>query len=194
MFFMVSAVSKDVEIQKQLTAVHVDEWLREDVFRFKWWILLGLILVFIIVWWIMLDKSRLLEICLYAALAIIVLMAINEYGEELTLWDYPVDIIAIFPPLSSINLISLPLIYSLVYQYFKTWKRFIWAAVITSAVICFIFEPILSWGGFFELLHWRYFLNFPLYAVTFICIRAVVILIYSIKENNTPTKRSGDTL
>lgn len=182
MFSTVIDIPPDVGIQKQLTNMHVKEWLREDVFQFRWWLLIGLIVIFVVVWWIMIDKSRLLEICLFAALATIVVMGINEYGEELILWDYPTDVIAIFPPLSSINLIMIPLIYSLIYQYFKEKKSFIYASVATSAVICFVLEPIFSWVGLYQQLKWQYYYSFILYILVAICIKPVVIKIYSVKE------------
>jgi hypothetical protein len=182
MFSVLSDIPKDVKIQRQLTTIHVNEWWQDDIFHFRWWFLLALIIVLLLVWWMMLDKSRLHEICLYAVLAAIIFMGLNEYGEELTLWDYPTDIIAIFPPLSSINVISLPLIYSIVYQHFKINKKFILATVITSAIICFIFEPILSWGGFYQLLKWQYYFSFLIYVVISISIRAITIKINAITE------------
>lgn len=184
MFSTVSDVPKDVEIQRQLTSIHIDEWLRDDVFHLRWWLLLSLLLIFLLVWWKAADKSRLYNVCLFAALAAIVSMGINEYGEELTLWDYPTDIIPIFPPLTSINLISLPLIYSIVYQYFKTTKSFIWATLIVTAIICFIIEPILAWMGLYQLIKWRYYYSFPIYSVMAICIRAIVNKINDINEKN----------
>ena len=125
MFAIISSIPKDIEIQKQLTALHVNEWLKDDVLRLRWWLLIGLITAFLLIWWLLLDKRRTTEICLFVVLATIIVMGINEYGDELTLWDYQTDIIAIFPPLSSINLISLPLIYSIIYQHFKSSKSFI---------------------------------------------------------------------
>jgi hypothetical protein len=193
MFAAVSNIPKDVEIQRDLTEIHFKEWLLNDVFQYKWWLLLGLIIVLLFIWWIMLDKSRLHDICLYAVLAAIIFMGLNEYGEELTLWDYPTDIISVFPPLSSINLIVIPLIYSIIYQYFKSSKNFILAAIITSAVICLIFEPIFSWIGFYQLLKWKYYYSFPIYAVISICIRAIVIRInkYTIKCKSMQSKSSS---
>lgn len=182
MFFAVSEIPKSVEIQQELTSIHIEEWIKQDVFLFRWWFLLGLIFVSLLVWWKLLDKSRLHETFLYAVLATIIVLGIVEYGEELTLWDYPTDIIPIFPPLTSINLISLPLIYSLTYQYFMTKKSFAWATVIITAVICFIIEPILVWGGFYELLHWEYYYSFPIYVSLAILVRVVVMKIYNITE------------
>ena len=111
-------------------------------------------------------------------------MGINEYGEELTLWDYPTDVIPIFPPLSSINLISLPLIYSIVFQYFKTRRSFIWAALTVTALICFIIEPILAGVDFYQLLQWKYIFSFPIYAAAAVGIRETILKITAIDEKN----------
>lgn len=188
MFFQVSEIPKSVEIQRYLTSIHIDNWLKHDVFLLRWWCLIGLILVTLLVWWNLLDKSRLTEIFLYAVLATIIVLGIVEYGEELTLWDYPTDIIPIFPPLTSINLIGLPLIYSLTYQYFITKKSFIWATVIITSVICFIIEPILVWGGFYQLIHWKYYFSFPIYILLAMLIRVLVIKINNINEKYRDTK------
>ena len=160
--------------------MHIREWLQNDVFHARWWILIALIILISVIWWIMVDKARLFEISLFAVLAIILTIGIHEYGEELTLWEYPIDIIAIFPPLTSINLISLPLIYSIVYQHCKNLRSFIWAVLITSAILCFICEPLLSWGGFYLQIHWEYYFSFPVYSGMAIGVRFIIKKAYSI--------------
>lgn len=175
-------IPKSVEIQKQLTQIHINLWKQQVVFHPKWWLLILLLLLLVIVWWRVTDKSRLKEICLFLGLMIIISLGINEYGEELTLWEYPIDIIPVFPPVSSINLMALPLIYSIVHQYFKTWKYFTIAALIASMFICFILEPVLSRLGFYRLLRWEYYLGIPLYFTASVCVRAAVIKIKKIER------------
>lgn len=182
MFLTAKVIPPDVEIQKQLTSLHIDAWLRDDVFKFRWWLLLFLLALSLYIWWRIADKKRLPEIILYVALAAIVIMAKVEYGEELTLWDYPTDIIPLFPPLTSLDLISLPLIYSLIHQFFRKTKSFIWAVLIATAIICFIIEPLMAWGKLYELLNWKYYLNYPLYAGLAIGVRAAVNKICAITE------------
>jgi hypothetical protein len=171
-----------VEIQEQLTSIHIDEWMKEDVFQLKWWLLIGFILVFLFVWWKAADKSKFRDVCMFVALVTIVTLGINEYGEELTLWDYPIDVIAIFPPLSSINLVSLPLIYSIVYQYFRTRRSFIWAVSAITAIICLIIEPLWEQAGLYQLLKWRHFYSIPIYVAMAIVIREAVNKITDINE------------
>lgn len=179
-----SEIPKSVEYQKHLTSMHIDAWKRNDVFTIEWWILILLIIVSLIVWWLLVDKARLKEACVFASLALIIVLAVNEYGQELVLWDYPVDIIPIFPPLTSANLLILPLAYSIAYQHFKTTKRFIWVALITTAVICFIIEPLMSWGGLYQLIHWQYYFNYPVYVLIAILARFFTIGIYRITQKS----------
>ncbi len=175
-----SQIPQSVEDQQHLTSIHVDEWINNDVFRLRWWILLGLLVASLIIWWLLLDKSRLKETCLYTALGYIFALAINEYGEELILWDYPTDIIAIFPPLSSINLLMLPLVYSLTYQYFTEKRRFVWAVLIVTAVMCFVLEPLFSWGNLYQLINWKYYFSYPLFILMALLVRALTVKIFII--------------
>ena len=183
-----SQMPESVEIQKHLSSIHIDEWKKYDFLHARWWILIGLLLIAILIWWILLDKSRIKEVCLYAFLALIVMLTLREYGEELILWDYPTDVIPIFPPLSSINLLILPLSYSLIYQYYGTKRRFIWAALFITAIKCFIIEPIFVWGNLYELLNWQHYYNFPLFFAAALFIRYLTIKIYKI-ENKSVIRR-----
>ncbi|WP_326974887.1 CBO0543 family protein [Caproicibacter sp. BJN0012] len=178
----ISDIPRDVGIQKQLTDMHVKEWFESDVFHFRWWLLIFLVIAMLLIWWRLLDKSRIFEISLFAILSAIVFMGVHEYGEELVLWEYPTDLIPIFPPLSSFNLVGLPFAYSLVYQRFGRRKSFLCAAVITTAFICFLIEPLLSWGGFYCLLHWNYFFSAVIYFTVTVIVRAVIKRIYAIAK------------
>jgi hypothetical protein len=182
MFFAISKIPKDVVIQKYLTSLHIDDWVKKDVFTIRWWIMLGLLFIALLVWLKLLHKATLHEICLYTVIAFIFVLGIDEYGDELTLWDYPIDVNPIFRPLTSLNLMILPLIYSLVYQYFRTRKSFALATIIITSIICFIIEPLLALGGFYQLLHWKYYFNFPIYVGMAILVKALVIKINSITE------------
>lgn len=177
---MDSSMSVVAELQCRLTAIRIDQWLREDVFHFRWWFLLGLFGFSLFLWWRLVDKKRLPEIVLFMGLTTIITLVLDECGEELCLWEYPTDIFPIFPPLTAVNLASLPMIYSLVYQYFGTWKSFLRATVIMATIFCFVFEPALVWGDFYQLLKWRYYYGFPIYVAMGIFIRWLVVTLYTI--------------
>ncbi len=156
---------EDIEIQKQLTEIHIENWRNNVLYHPKWFMLILLILALFFIWWKAADKQRLKDMSLYGGIIYILMLGIVEYGEELILWEYPVDVIPVFPPLSAINLICLSVLYSLSYQYCKSIKEFLWASIIISGFMCFILEPLLSWAGFYHLIKWRYYYSFPLYVL-----------------------------
>ncbi|WP_371381184.1 CBO0543 family protein [Sporomusa aerivorans] len=177
-----STAAAAVELQRLLTTLRVEQWLQDEVFHFKWWLMLGLFVFSIFTWCKLVDKIRLPEIMLHSGLTTIITLVLDEFGEELVLWDYPIDVIPIFPPLTAVDLASLPVIYSLIYQYCPTWKSFLYATILMAAVFCFVLEPILVWGGFYQLLKWKYYYGFPVYIIMALFIRWLVIKIYTIAE------------
>jgi hypothetical protein len=187
MFFDIE-VSTAVELQKLLTYLRINEWLQEDLFHFRWFFLIGVFAFSALFWCKLVDKSRLPEVTLHAGLTAIITLILDEMGEELTLWEYPADIIAIFPPLSAVDLASLPMIYSLIYQYCKTWKTFLWATLLMATVFCFILEPLLVWSDFYLLLKWKYYYGFPIYITMAIFIRWMVLKIYTIARKSKEKK------
>ena len=106
MLFANSGMSQDVPIQQWITAVRIEQWLQEDIFQIRWWILISFFVFSVIVWWKLVDKTRLPEIMLFAGITMIASLILDEFGEELTMWDYPTDIFPLFPPLTDVNIAS----------------------------------------------------------------------------------------
>lgn len=179
MLFAATGMSADVPIQRLLTEIRIGQWLQDDLFHFHWWLLLSLFVFSIVVWWRLVDKARLPEISLFAGFTVIATLVLDELGEELALWDYPIDILPIFPPLTAVDLATLPIVYSLVYQYCGTWRSFCRAMTLVAAVFAFVCEPLLVWGDFYQLLKWQYYYGVPIYIVLAILIRWTVIKIYA---------------
>lgn len=183
-----SAMPQSVDLQRQLTTDHIDRWLAEDFLTLRWWLLIVFYVVAAAVWWKLLDKRRLKETILFSALAYIIVLGINEYGQELILWDYPTDLIPFFPPLSSVNLLLLPPLYSLIYQRFPSSKKYFLAALAGTAVICFVLEPLLAWGGFFKLLNWQYWQSLPIYIAMALLVRWMVVITLKITAKTRTVK------
>lgn len=183
MLFSVTGLAAEIEIQNMLTSVHIDKWLQHDVFHFKWWFLLGIFTLSIVLWWRILNKTRIPEVLLYTVLITLVMMGIDECGEELILWVYPIYLFPVFPVITAINLLFVSLSLSLAYQFFPTWKSFSCAAFIVAGLLAFIIDPILVWADFYRLLNWSYGYSFLLYLTAALLIKGAVVLIYSIAEN-----------
>jgi hypothetical protein len=169
-----------IELQLELSRTRIDMWLRNSAFRWRWWALLLLFLVIVFLWWKLVDKRRLGENILYTALIVLVVLILVELGEELSLWDYPVDVIPLFPPISAIDLVCLPFVYSMVYQMFRTWKGFTLASLAMAVIFCFVCEPIFVFLGIYQTITWKYYYGLPIYFTMAILTKAAVGLLYRI--------------
>lgn len=183
-----SGVPQSVDLQTQLTADHIGIWLAEDFLKLRWWVLIILYIVCTVVWWKLLDKRRLKEILVFTALAYIAVLAVNEYGQELILWDYPTGVLPVFPPFSSANLLLLPTIYSLIYQRFSSSRPYFVAESAATVLFCVVLEPLLAWGGFFELLNWKYWLSVPVYVIMALLVRMFTVKVLKITAKSRQAK------
>lgn len=187
---MAAEITKDVDIQRLLTSIRIEYWSEEVVFSFRWWLLMALILLSLIVWYRSLNKSSLHEATLFAGLASIVTLALYEYGLELTLLDFNYNVIPIFPPLSSLEFLLFPLIFSYVFQHFNSKKRYIKASLAASAILSFVINPLLSWGEYYILLHWSYFYDFVVLFLLALLLRMLANKIISV-QNKYKIQKQG---
>ena len=179
-------MSNAIDLQLQLTITRFTQWLKDDVLHLKWLILLLIFVMAVYLWWKIIDKTRLHEIILFAAIASMMILVMDEVGEELTLWDYPVDIFPLFPPISAIDLSALPFLYAAIYQYFSQWKGYIIASIIMSLSSCFVFEPIFVWTGIYQMITWKSYYGLPLYFAIGIISRLILTFIKSVSRKRNP--------
>lgn len=191
---MTVVLSKATEIQLQLTDKRFDEWLLDDVFHLRWWALTLLFAIDVYLWWKVVDKSRLSEIILFAAITSVMILALDELGEELTLWDYPTDFFPLFPPVASVDLAALPFLYALIYQIFGKWKGYIIVSIIMSAFSCFVFEPIFLWLGMYQTITWKTYYGLPLYFAIAIIAKAALGMIKAINKKSRANLLTDDNL
>jgi len=112
-------------VLKHLTYARIDKWLDTEVNTLGWWFLIALAAVSLIIWLKLMDKRRLLELAFYGFTIMTIVIWLDQVGYELGIWYYPIDIIPVFPPATSIDYVALPVMYALVYQYCNSWKKFI---------------------------------------------------------------------
>lgn len=174
----------DAAVQWELTSIRFEEWAKNDVLGFKWWLLLMVFILSVFVWWKTVDKSRLNELVLYAAIVSVMILVLDELGEELALWDYPTEIFPLFPPIAAIDLASLPFVYSLIYQHFKKWKSFTIVSIVMSVISCFVLEPLFVLSGIYQMLTWKGYYGLPLYFAIAMVAKAALTKIYSIESTH----------
>lgn len=141
-------------------------WLDHNAFSSVWWIMLISFIAIWVIWWKIVNKSRLFEIITYGVMISFTATIVDELGVALVLWSYPITLVPLFLPLVFVNLGALPIIFMLVYQYFDTWKLFTGAILITSFILAFALEPLTSLLGIYEINNWKYIYSVPIYFVT----------------------------
>jgi hypothetical protein len=175
------------EVVKQreiLLKVNYQYWYLYNLFSFGWWFLLAVILVSYIIWWVLVDKRRIIEVLTFGLSINAISSLLDLLGTQFMLWGYPNMLMPTAPPLVEINYGVLPVAYSLLYQFYPTWKSFIIAITIMALVFSFVFEPILVWMKIYEMHHWTYIYSFPIYLVLGIIVKCIVDKAIRIKREN----------
>lgn len=175
-------------LERELSEMRGAYYYHHDLFSMQWWLLFALTIVSWMVWWKLVDKSRMKEILLYGATLTIVIVFLDDIGSELGLWSYPYQFIRLIPRLNSIDFSVLPVFHMLLYQYFRSWKAFIAANVIMAFLFAFIAEPIFVWLDIYDTDHWKYIYSVPLYIAKAVFVRW---LLEALVKKNTPASVSG---
>lgn len=151
-------------IEFQLTHMRIDEWLHHDLFAWQWWLMLAVLIIPWFFWWKKVDRTRLMEIILLGMMVFIISSYLDAVLSELGLWVYHYWIIPLWPRLIAADWSVLPLTYMFIYQkYGSSWRVFITAMTITSALYSFVGESFLIWIGVYELHGWQHYYSFPIY-------------------------------
>lgn len=160
--------------KKHLSQLNWEYWRHENLFTFNWWLLVILTIVCFVVWWIMVDKSRLSIIMLYGRFVSGICLFGDLMGSQHMLWSYSTTVFPLVDPIVVTDAVMLPCIYSLVYQKFTTWGRFFIALIIMSTGFSFVFESVMVWMKIYVPHHWRHVYSFPIYIVIGLLVKWLV--------------------
>lgn len=158
-----------VELTQRLKDLRFEYWLDETLFTFSWWVLVLSTIGVLIVWLILLDKRRIVEIMAYGLMVTITGITLDVLGVSLLLWQYPHPLLPL-PIIVSVHIIQMPMIHMIVYQYFVKWKAFLISSTILGFIFAFILEPLLVWLQLYEPYRWAYiYIQFHLILSSGLC-------------------------
>lgn len=163
-----------VKAREELSKINYTYWLDQNLFSFGWWFIVVGIVISAIIWWKFVDKKRIFEVLTFYLLINAIASMVDILGTQFMLWGYPNMILPLVPPLMFVNYVTLPFIYSLIYQYCPKWKTFLWGMVIMAVVLSFIGEPLLVWLKIYDMHNWKHVYSFPIYILLGICVKAIV--------------------
>jgi hypothetical protein len=105
------------EAREKFSDLAYQHWLHDDLFTWKWYLLLLLAIIPWIIWWFLVDKKRLPEIVLYGSLIMIPTYVLDNIGTDLMWWEYPDKLFQMIPPLVPADLTLVPCSMMLIFQW-----------------------------------------------------------------------------
>lgn len=158
-------------------------WITEELFSFPWWFSVFFLIVSYVIWWKLLDKSRLIELLLFGSLVAVMSIIIDTVADNLTLWQYKVKIFPFTPGFFPYHLSIAPLILMLVYQYTNNWRRYIIGTVFAGVIYCFVMIPIFVAIGEAQLYKWNHGYTFITFTARAMIGRWIVMLCKHIQSS-----------
>lgn len=155
-------------IEKTVRSTHEAEysqWLHHDLFSSHWWAILLISLLFLAVFSILIDRQRFLFILLVFFISFFVIGSLDEIGKFFGLWAYPHQFLVFTHRFNTVDFAILPVMVTLIYQYFSKWTYYLYAHTIHSAIVAFIGIPLFIKFHLYQMIHWNMFYGFlTLYA------------------------------
>lgn len=146
--------------QTQLNQKELEYWLNHDVFSANWWFIVFINFLFLVLLLILIDRQRILIISLTFIVSFTLIGLINESGKYFGLWSYPHQFLPFVESFNAVDFMTIPVIFTLIYQTFSKWKYYLIAILVMSLIIGFIFIPVFVHFNFYKLHNWNYFYSF----------------------------------
>jgi hypothetical protein len=146
--------------RESLKDVSTRHWLHDDLFTWKWWLLLAATILPWLIWLKFRDKNRTFEILSYGLVWATFASLLDVIGGDMILWGYPDKLLPMVPPLFPADITVIPVSFMFIYQFAKTLKFYMVFSLLLSACFAFIIEPLFIKGGMFALHNWTHTYSF----------------------------------
>jgi hypothetical protein len=152
----------------------INHWINNELFSWNWWVLVGFIAIPLILWIILVDRKRILELLLVWTLVIIPTSYLDAIGIDLKFWIYPVQFLPITPRAIPFDIFMVGISFMLLYQFFSKWKSYIIALLIMALTFAFIGEPLSHLLNLVYYIKWKYYYSFLYYIVLGLSVKSIV--------------------
>ncbi|MCZ8522518.1 MULTISPECIES: CBO0543 family protein [Paenibacillus] len=166
--------AKGRELVALLAQNHIEKWLHYGVNTFRWWLLVGLLMVPWLIWVKFADRRWLPESMLAGAMVIIITLLFDWTGYYLNFWDYPVELLPAVPGGLAFDLSVLPVPYMLMYLYLPSWRSYLLGLLFMTVVYAFIGEPLAIGLDLVSYIEWKNVYSVGYYVVTGVFTKAAV--------------------
>lgn len=172
-----------LDAHKYYTQLRYEYWITYEAYTPIWWFLLIAWITPWIIWWLLVDRRRLVEISFYGLVVMFITTTLNAIGSVQNLWTYTIKLIPFTPHLEPIDWSILPITYMLIFQYYPSWKQFLAAQTVIAILYSFIGEPFTIYLlGAYLPLDWSYLYSLPIYIVLASVPRAITELLFRLER------------
>ncbi|MGE5415556.1 MAG: CBO0543 family protein [Acidobacteriota bacterium] len=170
-------LNKLIDLKIDVRSLTIEHWLHHELFSLIWWVWLASSIAALVVLWIYVDRKRILEICVFGLIINVFSNFLDIGGSEYALWAYPIQLLPNTTVMYPVDYFLLPALKMLIYQRYNTWKSFLVASAVASAILSFVMEPLVVWAGGYVLVKWEYAYSFPIYIAVAVLAKALTHLI-----------------
>ncbi len=171
------------QLRVDLWNISYTQWKTTVLFSPHWWALVVLIAISYIVWWKLVDKSRLSQMLLFGSFIAAGRIVMDIIGSNTVLWSYDIREVPFTPSPFLHDFTITPLALMLVYQYCHSWKKFLAWTSIATGCITFVFFPLLIVFDYLKYYHWNHIYSFILIILIAALSRAVILGVLQLEQS-----------
>ncbi|PLS04296.1 CBO0543 family protein [Neobacillus cucumis] len=146
--------------REALRDISIQHWLHDDLFTWRWWLLLIAATIPWLIWLKLRDKKRSFELLSYGLIWAVLASIADVIGADLMLWGYPDKLLPMVPPLLPADITVIPVSFMFIYQYSKDFKTYLIYSLLLSAFFGYILEHLFEKWEMFTLDKWTHTYSF----------------------------------
>ncbi|WP_186579443.1 CBO0543 family protein [Aquibacillus kalidii] len=170
------------QLREQTKHLNEERWLDYSLFTWNWWLLCFFLFISIIIWILLVDRKRMIEILLFGMIITFITIYMDSIGKELGFWVYPIELSPFGHRAIAFDAGMVAVAFMLIYQYFDRWKSFIIALIGMALIFAFIGEPFAHWAELVLYIKWKYIYSFIYYILVGILVRWILIKLLKVSN------------
>ncbi|NHN31747.1 CBO0543 family protein [Paenibacillus agricola] len=162
------------QLNQRANTMEMEWWLTHDLFSLQWWIIVIVNLAFIGLLLFFIDRNRTMTILLAFLVGFSLVGFVDQTGKFFRFWSYPHQFLPFSENFNAVDFFAIPIMFTLIYQRFGTWRAYLIAAVVFSLLSSYIGEPIFVFLDIYKLDNWTYTKSFFALCVMSVFLKAMV--------------------
>ncbi|MTV50917.1 hypothetical protein GJ688_18530 [Heliobacillus mobilis] len=159
------------------------KWFTEELLSWQWWGIIGFLTFSYILCFTLMNKKRLTETILFGSLVSVFAVVMDVILSNMNAFLYNVNLVPMIPSIFIYDITALPMYFMLIFQHATLWKKYSIWITLASAIMGFIFTPLMVKLGYLQFIWWNYFLAFLVIAFIGFLAKAVMSLIFYVEES-----------